>query len=154
MCDDDEYVWITLQSGAAAYVLKNAPADELVKAIRKVMAGRRYLSPPLSDRAIDLYAHTPPPTVDETLSKSEQEIDLQVFKVALQNIDDVLTSREQEVLRFMAKGWTNADIAAELGISRRTVAHHIENLLTKMHVHNRTEAVAKASQWGWIKTDL
>lgn len=54
----------------------------------------------------------------------------------------------------MAKGWTNADIAAELGIRRRTVAHHIENLLAKMRAANRTEAVAKASQWGWMKTDL
>lgn len=112
-----------LRAGAMAYVLKDSAASELVKAIREAIAGRRYLSPPLSDLAIEAYLQQDQPT--------------------LQSADLTLTLREQEVLRLMAQGAANADIAAALSISERTVAHHVENVLAKLQVNNRTEAVVK-----------
>ncbi len=130
-CDDDDYIWITLQNGAAAYVLKDSATDELVTAIREVMAGRRYLSSSLSNRVFQAYLRQdqapPPPAIT------------------------VLTRREQEILQLVAQGKTNTKIAQALNLSKRTVAHHIEHLLAKMCAANRTEAVAKAIKWGWVE---
>ncbi len=63
---------------------------------------------------------------------------------------DELTERELDVLRLVARGWTNARIAKELGIAERTVAYHLENVLRKLEVSNRTEAAVKATRRGWL----
>jgi two-component system, NarL family, response regulator NreC len=133
MCADDDYVWMTLQNGAAAYVLKNSTADELVKALREVMAGRRYLSPPLPDTAMKVHLQKDPP--------------------ALPPADSSLTQREQEVLQLVAQGYPNAQIAQELQLSNRTIAFHVHNLLAKLEASNRTQAVANARQQGWLRDE-
>ncbi len=77
MSDEEGYVWLTFQRGAAGYVLKNAPADEVVKGIREVVAGRRYLSSPLSDLAVKAFLRqdeTPPQVADTPLSQREHEV--------------------------------------------------------------------------------
>jgi DNA-binding NarL/FixJ family response regulator len=131
MCDDEEYVWLTFQNGAAAYVLKDAAADELVTAIREVAAGRRYLCPPLPDLADN--AGIPQ---DNSASRTPQT---------------TLTAREHDVLRLVARGQTNMEIAAELSLSERTVAHHVEHVMGKLGVSNRMAAVAHAVQCGWLE---
>lgn len=131
MCDDDEYMWLTFQNGAAAYVLKGAAADELVKVIYEVAAGRRYSCPPLPDLADD--AGSPPDNPAPRTTRT------------------TLTPREHDVLRLVARGQTNAEIAAELGLSERTVAHHVEHVLAKLGVSNRMAAVASAVQCGWLE---
>ena len=132
MCDDDENAWLAFQSGAAAYVFKNAPADELVKVIREVAAGRRYPCPPL-------------PALADTACSPQDTVSPQTPHTAL-------TPREQDVLRWVAQGRTNVEIASKLSISERTVAHHVEHALAKLGVSNRMEAVASAVQRGWLKT--
>lgn len=109
---NEVYVLDALRAGAKAYVLKEASSNELVRAIREVVAGHRYLSPPLPELAIEAY-----------LKKSES---------ATTDPYDTLTSREREVLHLAAQGLTSAEIAARLFISRRTVEIHRTNMIKKL----------------------
>jgi DNA-binding NarL/FixJ family response regulator len=128
---DVSYVFETLQNGAAAYVLKSASAVELETAVREVMAGRRYLSHPLSERAIEAYAAK---TKGGTL-----------------DLYETLTTREREVLQLAAEGCGNPEIAARLAISVRTAETHRANLLRKLGLHNQTELVRYALQRGLVQ---
>lgn len=128
MYANEAYVLAALKNGAAAYVLKAASAADLVRAIREVSAGRRYLSPPLSENAIEAYlqkAHATPLDPYETL-----------------------TTREREVLHLAAEGCANAEIAARLFISPRTVETHRANLMRKLGLQNQTELVRYALRKG------
>ena len=125
---DEVYVLDALRSGAAAYVLKENDTAQLISAVRAVVAGQRYLSPPLSERAIDSYtrqAHATP---------------LDAF--------DLLTMREREVLQLVACGHTSAEIAALLNISPRTAETHRANLMRKLGMHGQAELVRYAVQRG------
>lgn len=128
MHNNEGYVLEALRAGAKAYILKESSADELVRAIREVIAGRRYLGPPLSERVIETY-----------LRKAESSI-----------IDpyDTLTAREREVLHLAAQGSTNAEIAAKLFISRRTAEIHRTNMMRKLGLHTQTQLVRYAIQRG------
>jgi len=128
MYANEAYVLEALRNGAAAYVLKEASAADLVRAIREVMAGRRYLSPPLSESAIELY--------------------VQKAKAAPRDAYEALTTREREVLQLAAEGQSNPEIADRLGISVRTVETHRANLMTKLALHNQTELVRYALKRG------
>jgi len=128
MYANEAYVLEALRNGAAAYVLKEASAADLVHAIREVMAGRRYLSPPLSESAIELY--------------------VQKAKGAPRDPYEALTTREREVLQLAAEGQSNPEIADRLGISVRTVETHRANLMTKLALHNQTELVRYALKRG------
>lgn len=121
---NEAYVLEALQHGAAGYVLKKSQADELVHAIREVVAGRSYLSPPFSEHAIRAYK--------------------QKTTAVAQDPYDTLTTREQEVLHLAAEGLTNADIAQRLVISRRTVEMHRANLMDKLGLRTQTELVRYA----------
>lgn len=121
---DEGYVFEALRSGAAAYVLKDASAAELGMAVREVVAGRRYLSPPLSENAIEVYAAK---TRGGTLDPYE-----------------TLTTREREVLQLAAEGHGNPEIAARLSISVRTVETHRANLMRKLGLRNQTDVVRYA----------
>ncbi len=125
---NEGYVVEALCGGAAGYVLKQATSTELANAIREVAAGRRYLSPPLSDRLIDAY-----------LRKADVE-DLDVY--------NTLTMREREVLQLAAEGHANNEIAVRLFISPRTVEKHRANLMSKLGVKNHKELVRYALQRG------
>ncbi|MDO8568742.1 MAG: response regulator transcription factor [Dehalococcoidales bacterium] len=128
MHSNEGYVLEALRAGAKAYILKESSADELVHAIREVIAGRRYLGPPLSDLVIDNY-----------LRKAENN-DLDPY--------EALTAREREVLHLAAQGNTNAEIAARLFISRRTAEIHRTNMMRKLGLRTQTQLVRYAMQRG------
>ena len=128
MHNNEAYVLEALRAGAKAYILKESSADELVRAIREVSAGRRYLGPPLSERVIDTY-----------LRKAESSM-LDPY--------DTLTTREREVLHLAAQGSTNAEIAARLFISRRTAEIHRTNMMRKLALHTQTQLVRYAMERG------
>jgi two-component system, NarL family, response regulator NreC len=130
MYADEAYVVEALRSGASAYVLKHASAAHLLHAVREVAAGRRYLSPPLSEHAIEIYLHK-----------------------ALHSRSDpsgLLTARECKVLQLVAEGNTNAQIAAVLGISPRTVETHRANLMHKLDLNTQADLIRYALQRGII----
>jgi DNA-binding NarL/FixJ family response regulator len=124
------YVWEALRNGALGYVLKCAEGEELVRAVHEVAAGRRCLSPPLSETRLDEYA------------KQVQQRGLDPH--------DMLTNRERQVLQLAAEGTTSSRIAELLHISVRTVESHRANLLLKLGLHNQTELVRYAIQRGLI----
>jgi DNA-binding NarL/FixJ family response regulator len=124
MHTNEAYVLEALQHGAVGYVLKKSQADELVHAIREVVAGRTYLSPPFSEYAIQAYK--------------------QKTTAVAQDPYDTLTTREREVLHLAAEGLTNADIAQQLVISRRTVEMHRANLMEKLGLRTQTDLVRYA----------
>jgi DNA-binding NarL/FixJ family response regulator len=128
MYANEAYVLEALRNGAAAYVLKEASAADLVRAIREVMAGRRYLSPPLSESAIELY--------------------VQKAKAAPRDAYEALTTREREVLQLAAEGQSNPEIADRLGISARTVETHRANLMHKLDLRSQTDLVRYALRRG------
>jgi len=118
---DEPYVIEALRNGADGYVLKNASGSELVKAMRKVLLGRRYLSGSLSEQAIARYLHRPD---DAVLDPYE-----------------TLSNRERVVLQLAAEGCSNAEIGARLFISPRTAETHRANLMQKLNLHSQTEVV-------------
>ncbi len=128
MYDNEAYVLGALRAGAKAYVLKESSSAELVQAIREAVIGHRYLSSSLSERAIDAYMQK---VEDTTLDPY-----------------DTLTSREREVLHLAAQGCTNADMAARLFISRRTVEAHRANMMQKLGLHTQTDLIRYALQRG------
>ena len=128
--DDDPYVFALLQAGADGYVLKTAPADALVQAVRDVYAGTAALSPSIATKVVR--------------QMSQQRPDGATNQV------EPLTEREIEVLRLAAHGMTNREIGRELEISHRTVQGHLANVYGKLQVNSRTEAVTEALKRGWI----
>jgi DNA-binding NarL/FixJ family response regulator len=130
MYSNEAYVLEALRHGAAGYVLKEAQADELVHAVHEVAAGRRYLSPPLSERAIEAY-----------LQKA-QDTGLDPY--------ETLTTREREVLQLAAEGRTNGDIAAALYISPRTVETHRANVMRKLGLQHQADMIRYALQRGLL----
>jgi DNA-binding NarL/FixJ family response regulator len=130
MYGNDCYVVEALQAGAKSYVLKDCPPEELLRAVREVAAGHRYLAPPLSDRAIEAY-----------LVRSE-ESKLDPY--------DMLTSREREVLILAAQGMTGSQTAERLCISPRTVESHRSRLMQKLGLRNRAELIHYAVRQGLV----
>jgi len=126
---NEAYVLEALKNGASAYVLKDASAAELVRAVREALAGRRYLSPPLSEPAIESYIQR---------AKTSDSLDLY----------DTLTNREREVFQLAAEGHTNNEIASRLFISPRTVETHRANVMHKLGLRSQTDLVRFALQRG------
>ena len=129
----EAYVLEALRNGAAAYVLKGSDGSEVLEAMRAVLDGRRYLSPPLSQLAMQVY-----------LEKAEK---------AASHCYDALTTREREVLQLSAEGYSNSNIAARLFISRRTVETHRANLFYKLGLRTQTDLVRYALRRGIIWLD-
>ena len=129
----EAYVMEALRNGADGYVAKGASADELAEAVREVMAGRRYLSRDLSERALDLY-----------VQKAQQ---------ATMDSYETLTSREREVLHLAAEGCSASEIAARLVISPNTAATHRTNLMRKLGLSSQTALVRYALRRGIISVD-
>ena len=130
MHSNEAYVLEALRNGAAGYILKDSSAADLAHAVREVAAGRRYLSPPLSDRAIEVYR--------------------QKAKEAALDRYETLTTREREVLHLAAEGHGNPEIAARLSISPRTVETHRAHLLRKLGLHTQTDLVRYALRRGIV----
>lgn len=130
MHSNEAYVLEALRSGAKAYILKESPPEELIRAIREVSAGRRYLSSPLSEKAIEAYT---------------QKIDIKP-----NDPYDQLTIREREILQLSVQGYTNTEIASKLYISPRTAETHRTNLMRKLSLHNHAQLIQFAVQRGII----
>jgi DNA-binding NarL/FixJ family response regulator len=131
--DDDPYIFAMLQAGASGYVLKNAPSEELIRAVRTVAAGGSALDPTVTAKVMAQLSSGKP--------------------LGAQAVIEKLTQRELDVLRLAAKGHTNRAIGLELGISDRTVQGHLANIFGKLGVATRTEAVLLAMKQGWITLD-
>jgi len=131
--DDDPYIFAMLQAGASGYILKNAPSDELVRAVRAVARGESALDPAVTAKVMAQLASGKPS--------------------GAQQAPEGLTARELDVLRLAARGHTNRAIGRALGISNRTVQGHLANIFGKLGVANRTEAVLLALKQGWLTLD-
>jgi DNA-binding NarL/FixJ family response regulator len=126
----DEYILATLQAGADGYVLKDATHSELVMAIENVLKGKRYLSPGISEKVIEGYLEG-----KETLRT--------------RSAWDTLTRREREILKLIAEGYKNKEVADYLCISLKTVEKHRANLMKKLDLHNAAELTAFAVDKGF-----
>jgi DNA-binding NarL/FixJ family response regulator len=129
MFDDDSSVFAAMRAGARGYVLKGAGPEELLLAIRAAAHGEAIFSQQIARRLIDYFANLRPPTAPPPAFPQ-------------------LTSREREVLTLVAQGHRNADIARGLFISVKTVTNHITNILTKLQVADRTQAILRARDAG------
>jgi two-component system response regulator NreC len=131
MHDDDEYLFRAIHSGASGYILKNAPHDELLSAIHSIALGNAYLYPTATKRLMSEYL--------EKLKHGENT-----------DIYDTLSEREKEVLGWIAKGYSNKEIAEHLIISVKTVESHKSNLMEKLGLKTRPELVKLAMKKGLL----
>ena len=129
--EDASYLRQLLQAGASGYVLKRGAAEELIHAIRTVAAGGVYLDPSLAGRLVSSYLGRQPP--DPTAQRGD------------------LSERETEVLRLIALGYSNKEIAAQLGIGVRTVETYKTRLMEKLELRSRADIVRYAVQQGWLQ---
>jgi RNA polymerase sigma factor (sigma-70 family) len=127
----EEYILTTLQAGADGYVLKDATQDELVMAIKNVMEGKSYLSPDISEKVIEGY-----------LQGKESNQSLSAW--------ETLSQREREVLKLIAEGFKNREIAEDLCISLKTVEKHRANLMKKLDLHNAAALTVYAVERGLV----
>jgi DNA-binding NarL/FixJ family response regulator len=128
----DEYVFDALAAGASAFLLKAAPPEDLIKAIRVVAAGNALLAPSVTKRLIEEFAKRPEPVPHRSKELA------------------TLTEREREVLKEVAKGLTNAEIAQRLHVSETTVKTHVAHLLDKLDLRDRVQAVILAYEAGLV----
>ncbi len=131
--DLDEYVYEALRAGASGFVLKDDPPEQLLTAIRTVAAGDALLSPAITKRVITQFTRIPRPAPPKEV--------------------DELTAREQEILRLIAGGLSNGEIARELFISDTTVKTHVTHILQKLNLRDRVQAVVLAYQTGLFEKD-
>jgi DNA-binding NarL/FixJ family response regulator len=129
----DEYVVESLRAGASGFLLKDAPAEDLVEAIRVIAAGEALLAPSVTRRLLDKIASRLPPAT-ETKNPALAE----------------LTEREMEVLKLMARGLSNAEIAEKLFVSETTVKTHVSRVLGKLDLRDRVQAVIMAYETGLV----
>jgi DNA-binding NarL/FixJ family response regulator len=130
--DLDEYVYEALRAGASGFVLKDDPPEQLLAAVRTVAAGDALLSPGITKRVIKQFVRTP---------RSDPPRGF-----------DELTTREEEILRLIARGLSNAEIGQELYIGDTTVKTHVTHILQKLGLRDRVQAVVLAYQSGLFET--
>jgi DNA-binding NarL/FixJ family response regulator len=129
--DLDEYVFEALQAGASGFLLKDVPATELAHAVRTVAAGETLLAPAITRRLVEEYLRRPAP------GRSDPRLER-------------LTERELEVLVLLARGRSNAEIAAELFVSETTAKTHVSRILAKIGARDRVQAVVTAYESGLV----
>ena len=129
----DEYVVESLRAGASGFLLKDAPAEDLVEAIRVIAAGEALLAPSVTRRLLDRVASRLPPAHDRTVPALSE-----------------LTERELEVLKLVARGLSNAEIAERLVVSETTVKTHVSRILGKLDLRDRVQVVILAYETGLI----
>jgi DNA-binding NarL/FixJ family response regulator len=133
--DLDEYVYDALQAGASGFMLKDTPPEQLVSAIQVVASGDALLSPTITRRVIEEFIRRPPTSIATQPSPRLSE----------------LTARELEVLGFMARGLSNAEIARDLFVSETTVKTHVARILMKLDLRDRVQAVVFAYETGIVE---
>ncbi|MEU6978900.1 response regulator transcription factor [Streptomyces sp. NPDC046371] len=132
--DSDEYVYEALHAGASGFLLKDVRRDDLVHAVRVVAAGEALLAPSVARRLVEQYTSGTP-------RRADAPADARL---------DVLTGRERETLLLLARGLSNAEIAAELVVSDHTVKTHVGNVLAKLGLRDRIQAVICAYETGLV----
>ena len=129
--DDDELLSGALRAGAAGFLLKDSPAEDLIRAVRTVAAGQALLDPAVTGRVLATYRSTAAPSAEVTL--------------------DELSPRELDVLRLIGRGLSNTEIAGELVISEVTVKSHIGRIFTKLGLRDRAAAIVYAFDRGLVQ---
>ncbi|MEH7444570.1 response regulator transcription factor [Bacillus sp. JJ1122] len=140
--DDENYVTHALRTGATGYLLKEMDADALIEAVKVVADGGSYLHPRVTHNLVKEYRR---------LSADENGSDKYISKVEIRRPLHLLTRRECEVLQLLADGKSNRGIGEALFISEKTVKNHVSNILQKMNVNDRTQAVVVAIKNGWVE---
>jgi DNA-binding NarL/FixJ family response regulator len=130
--DLDEYVYAAVRAGASGFLLKDAPREQLVTAVQTVARGEALLAPAITQRLIERFVARPP-AVELAPALAE------------------LSAREVEVLRLIARGSSNAEIAAELIVGEATVKTHVARILRKLGVRDRVQAVVVAYESGLVQ---
>jgi DNA-binding NarL/FixJ family response regulator len=133
--DLDEYVYEALRAGASGFMLKDTPPEQLISAIHVVASGDALLSPAITKRVIEEFIRRPPSTIATQPSPAVAD----------------LTARELEVLGFMARGLSNAEIAKDLFVSETTVKTHVARILMKLDLRDRVQAVVFAYETGLVE---
>lgn len=128
--DLDEYVYEAMRAGASGFLLKTAPAEELAQAVRAVARGDTLIAPEVTRRLIERFMRPTPGTAAAPAAP--------------------LTERERDVLRLVARGMSNSEIAAELFVTEATVKTHINRILAKLGLRDRVQAVVWAYETGFI----
>lgn len=131
--DLDEYVYEAMKAGASGFLLKDAPRDQLVGAVRTVAGGDALLAPAIVRRLIEDFVRRPPPGTRPPAELEE------------------LTERELEVLTLMARGLANTEIASALFVSEATVRTHVTHILAKLELRDRVQAVVYAYETGLVQ---
>jgi DNA-binding NarL/FixJ family response regulator len=133
--DSDEYVYAALHAGASGFLLKDAPADQLIAAVHTVAAGNALIDPSITRRLIQQFIHASRPRTDEPSQLA------------------TLTPRERDVLRLVARGLSNAEIAAHLVVEESTIKTHVARILMKLDLRDRVQAVVFAYECGFVVPD-
>jgi DNA-binding NarL/FixJ family response regulator len=131
--DLDEYVYEGLRAGASGFLLKDASPEQLIAAIHVVAEGEAVLAPTVTRRVVEAFARIP--AADD----------------ALRGALDTLTTREREVLRLLARGRSNAEVARELVVSEATAKTHVRHVLSKLDLRDRVQAVVFAYESGLVR---
>jgi DNA-binding NarL/FixJ family response regulator len=150
--DLDEYVFAALRAGASGFLLKDTLPADLLTAIRVVAAGDALLAPSVTRRLIGEFTRTAPSTAADHGSTPYTTAQASQTGSACDRLQRVLTERELEVLRMVARGMSNAEIAEELTISPATAKTHVAHLLTKLDARDRIQLVIIAYQSGLVNT--
>ena len=129
--DGDEYIFDCLRAGAVGYLLKDAPSENLFAAIRAAARGESFLQPSVTTRVLAEFTRLSDPSPSSA------------------TLVEPLSDREHEILRLIARGSTNREIAESLFITEGTVKNHVTNILSKLDVRDRTQAALKARQLGF-----
>ena len=131
--DEDEYVEAALRAGVSGFLLKVAPPERLIDAVRTVAAGGGLLDPGVTRRVIESFAAAPP------------------LRTRRAETLEALTERERDVLRLIGRGLSNSEIAAELYLGETTVKTHVSNVLAKLGLRDRVQAVVAAYETGHVR---
>lgn len=137
--DDEKYVTHALQTGAQGYLLKEVDAESLIEAIKIVADGGSYLHPKVTHNLVEEYRRL--------VNKESQS---NFFEIEHRKPLHLLTKRECQVLQLLTEGQSNRKVSETLVISEKTVKNHVSNILQKMSVQDRTQAVVMAIRNGWV----
>jgi len=141
--DDENYVTHALKTGARGYLLKEMDADTLIEAVKVVADGGSYLHPKVTHNLVNEFRRL--------AASNGQAASMQPLQPEIRRPLHILTRRECEVLQMLADGKSNRGIGEALFISEKTVKNHVSNILQKMNVNDRTQAVVVAIKNGWVE---
>lgn len=142
--DDESYVAHSLRSGAKGYLLKEMDANSLINAVKIVAKGGAYIHPKVTGNIIEEYRRFAQEKAEGNMNNNQKEVIRPLH---------ILTKRECEVLQLLADGKSNRGIGDALFISEKTVKNHVSNILQKMSVKDRTQAVIEAIKKGWVSVN-